>query len=208
MKFIRLLPLWVAGFSSLAWAKEPGASGSHRPSAPPVPARASGAPAFAKVGAIPSGHYEPGPGIANAPPRMVWKTAVGEIADRIQRDEIKKEEVAARYADLDKTRAARRTARLEQLRSELGAADFERPEYRRELARHHHAVAFLERARLVAESEVEGMRRAKALMRINAMLYRENNRHDAAIAVLKNPAAAPSSSVPSASSTAPKASAR
>jgi hypothetical protein len=104
--------------------------------------------------------------------------SVGDIIAAFQRGEIKLGDIPARYNELAKTRTARRAARLAELERTLGPAVFAQKEIRDELARHHRILAFAERARLVAETELEGFRRAQTLVRIERMLIRENRRHD------------------------------
>jgi hypothetical protein len=121
--------------------------------------------------------YEQAPG--HRTPHYLWKTAVADLAERAERGEVKKEDVAAQYAELERTRAARRVSRLETLRREVGA-DLDRPEVQKEYARHHRAVALLERAHLVAATSADGPGRERSFKRIQSMLYRENKRHDEA----------------------------
>jgi hypothetical protein len=145
---------------------------------------------------------------ANPVPKIRWRTAVGDIATAVQRGELKREEIPKRYAELRKTRAARRLARIDGLQQEIGKDVFERHEVQAEVAKHHRRVALLERARLVAESELEGLRRAGALVRIEGMRTREDDRFaewlkglkDARAARLNAPSAA---SAPPSPSSAP-----
>jgi hypothetical protein len=94
-----------------------------------------------------------------------------------QRGDIKIGDIPGRYAELARTRATRRTARVAELERTLGAETFARKEVQDELARHHRIMALLDRARLVAESELEGFRRPSNLVRIERLAFKENNRH-------------------------------
>ena len=133
----------------------------------------------------------------NPVPRARWQTAVADLAVAVQRGELKREEIPKRYAELRKTRPARRLARIQGLEQELGKDVFARHEVQLELAKHHRRVALLERARLVTESELEGMRRASSLMRIEFMRVQEYRRFDAWLQGLKDArSAAPSPSSP------------
>jgi hypothetical protein len=178
MRFLWLLPLAAIGVSSFARAEQPGAWGSKRPAPSALPVSSTGG-----MKPVASGPYEQASGTPNAP-HYLWKTAIADLAERAERGEIKKEEVAAQYAELERTRAARRVSRLETLRRELGA-DLDRPEVQAEYARHHRAVALLERAHLVAATSAEGPRRERSFKRVQAMLYQENQRHEQAVAALR-----------------------
>jgi antitoxin (DNA-binding transcriptional repressor) of toxin-antitoxin stability system len=110
--------------------------------------------------------------------------SVGDIVNAFQRGEIKLGDITARYAELAKTRAARRKAGIAELERTLGAQVFARKDVRGELARHHRIIALLERARLVAETELEGFRRASNIARIERIRFNENTRHGEAMARL------------------------
>jgi hypothetical protein len=179
MRSLWLLPLAAIGVSSFAWAEQPGDWGSKRPAPSALPISSA---RVIKPAAVASGPYEQASGTPNAP-HYLWKTAVADLAERAERGEVKKEDVAAQYAELDRTRAARRISRLETLRRELGT-HLDRPEVQQEYARHHRAVALLERAHLVAATSAEGPGRERSFKRIQALLYRENQRHAKAVASL------------------------
>lgn len=103
--------------------------------------------------------------------------SVGDIVTAFQRGQIKLGDIPGRYAELARTRAMRRAARIAELERTLGAETFARNEVQDELARHHRIMALLDRARLVAESELEGFRRPSNLVRIERLALKENNRH-------------------------------
>jgi hypothetical protein len=103
--------------------------------------------------------------------------SVGDILAAFQRGEIKLGDIQGRYAELAKTRATRRAARIAELERTLGTATLGRKEVQDELARHHRIIALLDRARLVTETELEGFRRPSNLVRIERLFLRENNRH-------------------------------
>lgn len=111
---------------------------------------------------------------------VVWAQttqSVNDIMEAFQRGQIKLADIPARYAELAQTRPARRAARIEELQRSLGAEAFARKEVQAELAKHHRILAFAERARLVAESELEGFRRPANIVRIERLLLKENSRH-------------------------------
>ena len=117
--------------------------------------------------------------------------SVGDILAAFQRGEIKLGDIQGRYAELAKTRATRRAARIAELETTLGAATFGRKEVQDELARHHRITALLDRARLVAETELEGFRRPSNLVRIERILLVENKRHLETMARLTSAPSAP-----------------
>jgi hypothetical protein len=206
MRFPTSLLLFVLGLSSFAYAADPAPSASGL-SRRLESSKKKGPSAMAVASAAHSA--EPA---VNPVPKIRWRTAVGDIATAVQRGELKREEIPKRYAELRKTRATRRLARIDGLQQEIGKDVFERHEVQEELAKHHRRIALLERARLVAESELEGLRRAGALMRIEGMRTREDDRFadwlqglkDARAAALNAPSAQPSAaSGPPSSSSVP-----
>jgi hypothetical protein len=72
----------------------------------------------------------------------------------------------------------RRDARLGQLRTRFSQLHLQSEALRNELRRHARSVAFLTRARMVAEEELTEPKKAKALKRIEVLLAKEQARHD------------------------------
>jgi hypothetical protein len=177
------LLFFVLGLSSFAYAADPAPSAS-APSRRLESAKKKGPSAMA-VASSPHPLESAEPDMAPVP-RARWRTAVGDLATAIERGELKREEIPKRYAELRKTRAMRRLARVDALQQEIGKDVFARHEVQLELAKHHRRIALLDRARLVTESELEGMRRATALMRIERLRYKEDNRFYAWLQGLKD----------------------
>jgi hypothetical protein len=106
----------------------------------------------------------------------------------------KSETIKKRLAELMETHKARREARLAALRAKYSAGELGMPALMMELRHHARRMAFLNRARLIAENELEEPKRAKVLARIDKLIEKENERHERHVTRLKNPGAAPSAS--------------
>jgi hypothetical protein len=195
------LLLFALGLSSLAYAADPAPSASGlSPRLEYAKKKGPSAMSAASVAhPLASGSAAGKPGL-----RLRRQTAVGELATAYQKGELKREEIAKRYDDLRQSRATRRMARVNELEKEHGPDALVRPEVAAGLAKHHRRISMLDRARLVAESELEGTRRAAALARIEGMRAKEHERHDAWLEGLKNARAAAPSASPAPSSVPPK----
>ncbi len=126
-----------------------------------------------------------------------------DLAEQFRRRRPKPEELQAKLGELRKTAGERRDAHRRELRAEFGPA-LGHKDLQDELAKHARRVAFLNRAKLVATSELDEPKRTAALARIDKLLTTENARHDAAAQKLKTVVP---SSVASAAPAAPSGSA-
>lgn len=127
-----------------------------------------------------------------------------ELAEQFRRHRPKPEEVQAKLGELHRTAGERRDLHRSELRAQFGDA-LGRQDLREELAKHARRTAFLNRAKLVATTELDEPKRSAALTRIDKLLSTENARHDGAVQKLK---AATPSSVASAAPAVPAGSAR
>lgn len=133
----------------------------------------------------------------------------GDLAEMFRHHRPKPEEAKARIAEFRQTFAARREAHRELVRTEFGGAALSHPGLIAELKKHARHLAFLDRAKLVATTELAEPKRSATLARIDQLTAREEARHTAAIQKLKGePAPTPSalaaaSSAPAVSSATP-----
>jgi hypothetical protein len=94
------------------------------------------------------------------------------------------------------TLKARRDAHLGQLRTRFSELHLKDEALKNELRRHARSIAFLTRARLVAEEELTEPKKAKVLKRIDVLLAKEQARHDRHVAKFTGARPAPSGSAP------------
>jgi hypothetical protein len=90
----------------------------------------------------------------------------------------------------------RRSARIGQLRARFSELHLQNQALRNELRRHARSVAFLTRARMVAEEELTEPKKAKTLKRIDVLLAKEQARHDRHVAKFTGGSPAASASAP------------
>jgi hypothetical protein len=149
----------------------------------------------------------PGPGPGPVPSGSAhWQQRGGQedLAEQFRKRRPKPEELQAKLGELRKTAGERRDAHRKELRAEFGQA-LGHKDLQDELAKHARRLAFLNRAKVVATSELDEPKRSAALARIDKLLATENTRHDGAVQKLKTTApsglasaapAAPSGSAP------------
>ncbi len=147
--------------------------------------------------------HGPGPapsGSAPAPGRDAKKNQgdQGDLAEQFRHHRPKPEEAEAKLGELRSTFAARRQAHRERMRAEFGPAALSHPDVFAELRKHARRMAFLNRAKLVATTELDEPKRTAALSRIDKLLASEQARHQKAVQKLK----AESPPTPSASAAA------
>ena len=153
----------------------------------------------------PGGHmgHGPGPGPSGSAAGRGWDAKKnqgdqGDLAEQFRHHRPKPDEAAAKLGELRSTFAARRQAHRERMRAEFGPGALRHPEVFAELRKHARRMAFLNRAKLVATTELDEPKRTATLGRIDKLLASEQARHQTAIQKLK--AATPPS--PSASAVA------
>ncbi len=132
-----------------------------------------------------SHHPEPLP---SAPaPGGGWgsRGSQGDLAEMFRHHRPKPEEAKARIAEFHQTFAARREAHRELVRTEFGGTALSHPDLVAELRKHARHVAFLDRAKLVATTELAEPKRSATLARIDKLTAREEARHNAAVQKLK-----------------------
>jgi hypothetical protein len=101
-----------------------------------------------------------------------------------------------RMMDRMATFKARREENVGRLRARFSDLSLKDEALRNELRRHAKSVAFLTRARMVAEEELSDPRKSKVLKRIDVLLAKEQARHDRHVARFIGAGAAPSASAP------------
>lgn len=131
-----------------------------------------------------------------------------ELAEQFRRRRPKPAELQEKLSELHKTANERRDAHRKELRAKFGAA-LGRKDLQDELAKHARRVAFLNRAKVVATTELDEPKRTTALARIDQMLAKEDARHDGAVQKLNasGPNAVASAAATPSGSAAPSGSA-
>ncbi len=109
-----------------------------------------------------------------------------EIAEAFRKHRPSPEELKSAMTAARENAKARREARMLEVRQRYGADALARREVFEELRVHARRMAFLNRAKLVATTELEEPKRAKALARIDKLTAIEQARHDARIAKLRS----------------------
>jgi hypothetical protein len=94
------------------------------------------------------------------------------------------------------TLKTRRDAHVAQLRSRFSELHLKNEALRNELRRHARSLAFLGRARMIAEEELTEPKKAKVLKRIDVLLAKEQARHDRHVARFTGVGPMPSGSAP------------
>lgn len=122
-----------------------------------------------------------------------------KLRDEFKAGKISKEDFKAKVAKLHDSIAERRKIEAAQNKQEWGEL-VERIEVHTEMQDHARRIAYLDRALVVAETEVKDAEQAKLVARINALRDKENARHQAAMekfrAALKPAAPAASAGTP------------
>lgn len=127
----------------------------------------------------------------------------GDLAEAFRHHRPKPEEAAAKMGELRASFAARREAHRERMRAEFGNGALNRPEMFAEFKKHARRMAFLNRAKFVATTELDEPKRTTTLTRIDKLVQKEQARHQSALAKLKAQAApGPSGSAPAAAGSA------
>jgi hypothetical protein len=122
--------------------------------------------------------------------------------------EITKTEFEAKFKELKQKGKERRKARHDELRGRFTNVALRGEAFRAEIKTHARRMAFLNRAQVVAQTELTGDKQKKALARIDKLLELETKRHDQKLEKLKyGDAAPPGSALANASAAAPAASA-
>ena len=129
-----------------------------------------------------------------APRPHGYKNAVHELFQDLSHGKIKKDELAAKLAQLNSTRDERRKEHREDVSKRWGAT-LAAPPARDELKLHARRMAWLNRALLLAQTDVKSDK-PKTIERISKLIDKENERHDKAMARIQSQPAAAVSAVP------------
>jgi len=106
----------------------------------------------------------------------------------------KSERMRKRLSELEATHKQRREAHLALMRAKYSAAQLGNQSLFQELRHHARRMAFLRRAQLIAENEVEPPKRASLMARIEKLITKENARHERHVARLNDARPGPSAS--------------
>jgi hypothetical protein len=137
------------------------------------------------------------PGLRGGPMQGRFRSGLQALHQELKEGKIKKEELKDRVAKLRETAAERRKEHREALKSRWGAALAQAPA-REELRHHARRMAFLNRALLVAQTEVK-KDKDKLIERIEKLIEKETARHEKAMARFSSA----SPSAPAAAAAAP-----
>ena len=132
------------------------------------------------------------------------RSAQDDMAEQFRKHRPNGPELQAKLAELRATGGARRAAHVAELRVRFGAAALHDKALVGELRAHARRVAFLNRAKLVATTELDEPKRTAALARIDKLMAREQQRHERRVEKLK---AMPPQPGPSGAPAAPSAAA-
>jgi hypothetical protein len=129
----------------------------------------------------------PGPsGSASAGPRHIH----GDWAEDFRKRRPTPKELVERLAEIKASAGARRSAHMAEVRARFGAA-LGRHEVMEELRRHARRVAFLNRAKFIATTELDEPKRTTVLARIDKLITKEKARHERRVEKLKTNAPSP-----------------
>ena len=109
--------------------------------------------------------------------RSPFRGALSILNDDLEQGRLKKAELKERLTKLRESVAERRKQRQRALKERWGLA-LGHTTASQELKRHARRVAYLERASVVAHTERSGKAQEKLLARIDALMERENQRHE------------------------------
>lgn len=127
-----------------------------------------------------------------------------DMAEAFRKHRPNREELKAAMTAAQAGAKGRREARLTEMRQRYGAAALANREVLAELRVHAKRMAFLNRAKVVATTELDEPKRATVIARIDKLTQREQSRHQERMDALQaNPAGAPFGSGRPAPSAAP-----
>ena len=134
--------------------------------------------------------HRPGPAPSGSGAAHGWEARgehgdQGDLAEQFRHHRPKPEEAQAKLGELHSTFAARRQAHRELERADFGKTALSHPEVLSELKKHGRRMAFLNRAKLVATTELDEPKRTAMLSRIDKLVAREQTRHQTAVQKLK-----------------------
>jgi len=154
-------------------------------------------------GAGPSGFpsgFGPGrPAPSGWPPRS-WPA---ELAEQFRKHRPNQEEARRAIAEARATAHARRDAHIAELKQRYAAGALGSQEGLGELRVHARRMAFLNRAKMVATTELDEPKRTTTLARIDKLLAAEQVRHHKRMEALRTPNTAPSGAPSAVASGAP-----
>lgn len=135
------------------------------------------------------------------------RSEVATLVKQLRAGEITRAEFEAKFKELRKTAKERRKAHLAEVRKRFDATVLRAAPFKEEFRNHARRMAFLNRAQVVAQTELTGDKQKKTLARIDKLIELENERHDRALAKIKGgDSLTPPGSAIAAASAAPAAS--
>ena len=170
--------------SGFAHAHE-GPGGPGGPGRPGGPGPFPGGPPSAFPSGFPPGRPAPSGGF---PPRS-WQA---ELAEQFRKHRPNHDEAMRMIAEARATARARREAHIAELRQRYPASALGTREGMGELRAHARRMAFLNRAKVVATTELDEPKRTTVLARIDKLIAAEQTRHQKRMEALRTPATAPS----------------
>jgi hypothetical protein len=167
------------GVVGLAQAKpEPGNSGVGHGHPPGPPPGGSGFAHGRPGGPEPmgSGFLRPGPAPSGSVREVrSWQA---DVAEAFRKHRPNKEELRDAITKAQASAKGRREARLLEMRQRYGAAAFANREVLAEFRVHARRMAFLNRAKVVATTELDEPKRSKVIARVDKLTQSEQERHE------------------------------
>jgi hypothetical protein len=112
-------------------------------------------------------------------------SAVGALVKQLRAGEITRAEFDAKFKELKANAKQRRKARLAEVRERFDATVLRGAPVKEEFRQHARRMAFLNRAQVVAQTELTGDKQKKTLARIDKLIELEDQRHEKAMERLK-----------------------
>ncbi len=131
----------------------------------------------------------------------------GDWADEFRKRRPTSKEAQERMAEIRSTVGARRAERVAEMRARFGPMAFGHREFAEEFRRHARRMAFLNRAKFIATTELDDPKRSTALARIDKLITREKERHGRRVEKLKSNVPTPGPSGSASAAPAPTVSA-
>jgi hypothetical protein len=142
------------------------------------------------------GGFAPGrPAPSGSGPPRSWQA---EVAEQFRKHRPNQEESRMAIASARATAHARRDAHIADLRQRYGAGALANREVLGELRAHARRMAFLNRAKVVATTELDEPKRTTTLTRIDKLIAAEQARHQKRLEAARARAATAPSAAPSA----------
>lgn len=196
-----IVALGVAGLSHAAPDAAHSGAGRGHPPGPPPGASGSARGHLGPPGLAGSGFMHPGPAPSgSAGDVRSWQA---DLAEAFRKHRPNKEELRDAITAAQASAKGRREARLLEMRHRYPAATLARREVFEELRVHARRMAFLNRAKVVATTELDEPKRTKVIERVDKLMQNEQARHQKRMEALRTAGPGEPGGAPSLASGAP-----